>query len=576
MTQQGAWRRRLEGRALEHGLVSVIKNTPPGNVIRMLRSTPESEHLEADLISGSSATLRMMRSVAESCARSLEEVMGWRIAERSAYADQHVRRATARGFVHANLDLRISRTEGWLWCEVKWGDLEHHRAKRHAELEKLQLIARAADSWQLVLPTGRVQPLERPAKVCYLIVSPAGEKTFAWELYTCGVYGQVYSCQCTASSTCDFDFKGGSLRVEEAQPTPAAAARLSELKVPTFVRARGQVSVAQGRPRVLRGYEVVEIPRSGLCLYDALARGRRALHSDTGNPRVGSLRAAEQLRSDLMGWLLQHPRCMTAAQSPLDFASVIAHEYGETVEQYARASRSGRYGGEVELLLFVRKFRIGYVVCQKIGGAPQILSEQKIGGAAQIALLFEPDSSDEMRNHYQLLIEAPGAPAASATQSRAKQVPVQKVILKQPARTTKANPGKKAPEVKTPKSRADIDREKHMKNRAQRLKNMKARYAATKTNKTTTKKTTKARAEVNSANYAKNQPRLLKNRTARYAATKTNKTTTKKTKKARAEVNSANYAKNRPKILKQKKANYARKTAATSATTKKTTASSSS
>ena len=239
------WRRRLEGRSLEHGLVAHITGKPCGAVIRMLRQ--HGPHLIVEPITGEGAILRAMAKVAAKLCESLSEEapFGWSFTKRGkAYADQCVRSGDAR----ANIDLRLlDDAGGWAWVEVKWGDVAFHRTQKQQEFEKLQKIARASSSWRRVPPGGGEVGLERPRLLGYLIVSPT-DGGFRWELYTAPIYGQVPATACAEADV----RLGGALEVGEvSQRTPAKLAKLPKLtSAQFFARARGTTTHGSSYPLI--------------------------------------------------------------------------------------------------------------------------------------------------------------------------------------------------------------------------------------------------------------------------------------------------------------------------------------
>ena len=106
------YRRRLEGRALEHGFVTHITGIAR-DTIRMLRKDEGSSSLTEEPVEGADARaiLRAMAQVAAKLLESLFETCsyGWSSVRGAAYADQFVRNGETR----ANIDLRLkSRLPG--------------------------------------------------------------------------------------------------------------------------------------------------------------------------------------------------------------------------------------------------------------------------------------------------------------------------------------------------------------------------------------------------------------------------------------------------------------------------------
>lgn len=70
-----------------------------------------------------------------------------------AYAEQVIWNPTTGEL--RSLDIRVlPKARGPLWIEVKWGNAEHHLARRVEHLQSLRDIAQAKGQWKLVLPGG--------------------------------------------------------------------------------------------------------------------------------------------------------------------------------------------------------------------------------------------------------------------------------------------------------------------------------------------------------------------------------------------------------------------------------------
>ena len=201
-----SWKRRLQGRALEHGLVFVVCGSK-AEKIRMADSDGNFSEYDAPEI------LSAMRFIAVKLCKSMSaklEPLHLRdelFERQKAYADQHVRRV---GQMHTDksIDLRINvgkigDAAEWLWIEVKWGSLEYWRTQRAVELKRLRDIATDGAQWELVKPppknapagtAGAAQPLEVPKAVAFLIVHPTSDG-FGWELYVDGLGDDSGNCR---------------------------------------------------------------------------------------------------------------------------------------------------------------------------------------------------------------------------------------------------------------------------------------------------------------------------------------------------------------------------------------------
>ena len=178
---------RLQGRALEHGLVAAIAAKSPPSDIRMLRHSDDGKTV-VDFIRAP-ALLERMTSIARHLLQSVQEkvrdCLGWRFAQGHAYADQHIR---TEG-VSTSIDLRVAvdarlskgglfgwagRQLGFLspdydWVEVKWSTsssgAQLHRDSASSAILAMQQIAQKENNL-LLLPGGKTKKLERPQRVC--------------------------------------------------------------------------------------------------------------------------------------------------------------------------------------------------------------------------------------------------------------------------------------------------------------------------------------------------------------------------------------------------------------------------
>ena len=193
------WRRRLQGRALEQGLVQAIHGKK-WTCIRMLRLATCGTKQECDehRSSAALAVLSAMITVAQHLWPSLRaEVFH---SASVVYVDQHVfapRTAppthTTNGdpwYQHYNIDIRASWLGAVEWIEMKWGDLKFHRSRKVLEMTELQRRAQSVAGWKLDLPGASPVSLEKPRKVGYLIVYPDAAGV-GWELYLASVTGAI-------------------------------------------------------------------------------------------------------------------------------------------------------------------------------------------------------------------------------------------------------------------------------------------------------------------------------------------------------------------------------------------------
>jgi hypothetical protein len=171
------WQRRLQGRGLEHGLVSVVagtKDADKGKPIRMLEPAKDTgEKMSVNLVRDDSiraAMLGVAEKLTASMAATIQRGLAWTKWGGRAYADQWIWRRYKNGtYAHRNLDLRLKLDDGVLWVEVKWGSAKFHRGNREEILRDMQKIAQSHAEWTLMLPGGGMRRLdqEKPCGVAY-------------------------------------------------------------------------------------------------------------------------------------------------------------------------------------------------------------------------------------------------------------------------------------------------------------------------------------------------------------------------------------------------------------------------
>lgn len=170
---------RLEGRALEHGLVAWVRSQLNGaavcraRAIRMLNADGTVDKVHDP------CTLAAMQWYASELGDGLNKVARLR----ACYAEQTIR----KGQASISIDIRglLQRREAWV--EVKWtrGDLRGALAVAKGKVFEFQSIAKEHRQWFLDKRLGG-KPLPPPCYIGGLAVSPDGWLLEVADLHGCG------------------------------------------------------------------------------------------------------------------------------------------------------------------------------------------------------------------------------------------------------------------------------------------------------------------------------------------------------------------------------------------------------
>ena len=169
---------RLEGRALEHGLVAWLRSKLSGaavcraRVIRMLHRDGAVDKVDDP------STLAAMQWYASELAASIDKVARFKVR----YAEQTI----WKGKASRSIDIRGLKQRREAWVEVKWtrGDLRAALQMALQKLSEFQSIAEEHSRWGLDKRLGGV-PLPQPCYIGGLAVSPDG-----WLLELCEIDGR--------------------------------------------------------------------------------------------------------------------------------------------------------------------------------------------------------------------------------------------------------------------------------------------------------------------------------------------------------------------------------------------------
>ena len=123
------------------------------------------------------------------------------------------------------------------------------------------------------------------------------------------------------------------------------------------------------------GYAIHAMPGDGLCLY----------HCMIGALGRSGVAAARALRCELADWMVDNSGRVLGGLTVADW---VRAEYNETVDQYARRMKAGRYGGALEMQAFSLKWVPVELYEETVHGLSHLWETGDVHGAAALRLVY--------------------------------------------------------------------------------------------------------------------------------------------------------------------------------------------